>query len=180
MEQIVIAVDASPWGGGAVLWMLPPGDLPDPEYLQESIPAQRSTYTAWAKADEDLLGAVIGEPAGQARWEAFTSLASMCLWRTWWSPRHRQVTILGDALGIMEGASKFRSKDAKINAIFAELALLVAPTGATLAQLHLWSEQNSFADALSRLSRSPILPEVLTSTQCDNWPKDHFDYLAAT
>ena len=41
--------------------------------------------------------------SSQARWEAFTVLASMSLWRTWWSPRHRQVAILGDALGIMEG-----------------------------------------------------------------------------
>ena len=180
VEQIVIATDASPWGGGAVLWMLPAGDLPSPEHLQNTIPALRFTYTAWDTKDEKLLGAIIGEPAGQARWEAFTILASMCLWKSWWSPRHRQVTILGDALGIMEGASKFRSKDAKINAIFAELALVIAPTGATLAQIHLWSERNSLADALSRFSWSPVLPSVLTSVQSDIWPKDNFEYLAAT
>lgn len=127
-----------------------------------------------------MLGAVIGDPAGQARWEAFTSLASMSLWRSLWCPRHRQITILGDALGIMEGAAKFRSKDPKINSIFAELALLVAPTGDTLSQIHLWSERNSLADALSRLSWSPILPAALTSTQCDVWPDCNFDYLEAT
>ena len=180
MEQIVIAVDASPWGGGAVLWMLPAGDLPDSKHLQESIPARRFTYKAWTKFEEKLLGAIIGDPAGQARWEAFTVLASMCLWRSWWSPRHRQVTVLGDALGIMEGAAKFRSKDAKINAIFAELALLVAPTGTTLSQIHIWSERNSLADALSRFLWSPVLPPVLESVQCDDWPTDRFDYLAAS
>ena len=47
--------------------------------------------------------------------------------------------------------------------------------GATLAQIHLWSERNSLADALSRLSWSPILPTVLVTVQCDNWPKDKFE-----
>ena len=163
-----------------MLWMLPAGELPSPEHLQNSIPALRFTYTAWEKKDEDLLGAVIGDPAGQARWEAFTVLASMSLWRSWWAPRHRQITVLGDALGIMEGASTFRSKDAKINAIFAELALLVAPTGDTLSQIHLWSERNSLADALSRFTWSPVLPSALTSTQCDVWPENKFAYLAAS
>ena len=180
VEQIVIACDASPWGGGAVLWMLPAGDLPSPEHLQNSTPALRFTYKAWEHREEQMLGAVIGDPAGQARWEAFTILASMSLWRSLWCPRHRQITILGDALGIMEGAAKFRSKDPKINSIFAELALLVAPTGDTLSQIHLWSERNSLADALSRLSWSPILPAALTSTQCDVWPDCNFDYLEAT
>ena len=163
-----------------MLWMLPSGDLSDPGHLQDAIPALRFMHTAWTKDQEKLLGAVVGDPAGQARWEAFTMLAAMCRWQTWWSPRQRQVTILGDALGIMESASKFRSKDAKDNAIFAELALLVAPAGATLAQIHLWSERNSLADALSRFSWSPVLPKVLVSTQCDEWPTDYFDYLAAT
>ena len=48
VEQIIISVDASPWGGGAVLWMIPAGELPDPTYLQEAIPAQRFSHTTWA------------------------------------------------------------------------------------------------------------------------------------
>ena len=151
-----------------------------PDVLTRGCPSTTLFTKTWTAYEEKLLGAVIGEPAGQARWEAFTILAAMCLWKTWWGPRHRQVTILGDALGIMEGASKFRSKDAKINAIFAELALIIAPTGATLAQIHLWSEKNSLADALSRLSESPKLPQVLTAVQRDKWPEDDFTYLAAT
>ena len=59
--------------------------------------------------------------------------------------------MVGDALGMMQGATKFRSKDVMINLAFQELALLFAPHGMTLEGLHVWSEENRIADTLSRV-----------------------------
>ena len=69
---------------------------------------------------------------------------------------------LGDALGMLHGAVKFKSKDPGINLMFMELALIFAPKGATLEAVHLWSEENELADALSRLGEGAELPADLT------------------
>ena len=44
---------------------------------------------------------------------------------------------------------------------YMELALIFAPSGATIEALHIWSEENSLADALSRLGEGAALPDVL-------------------
>ena len=63
---------------------------------------------------------------------------------------------------MLSGAAKFRSKDPLINKVFMELALLVAPRGATLEAMHVWSEENRLADFLSRIADdSATLPEIL-------------------
>ena len=68
----------------------------------------------------------------------------------------------GDALGMLSGAAKFRSKDPVINEVFMELALLIAPRGDTLEAMHIWSEENLLADVLSRIADdSCTLPAIL-------------------
>ena len=56
----------------------------------------------------------------------------------------------------------FRAQDPVINAIFMELALLFAPKGAELSAMHIWSENNTLADTLSRLAEGAVLPALLT------------------
>ena len=71
---------------------------------------------------------------------------------------------VGDALGMLHGAVKFRFKDPIINKIFMEMALLVAPRGATLEAIHVWSEENEITDTLSRMGTDDklVLPILLT------------------
>ena len=69
--------------------------------------------------------------------------------------------LVGDALGVLQGAVKFKAKDLVINAIFMDLALLFAPVGAELSAVHIWSESNYLADALSRLDEGAELPLLL-------------------
>ena len=56
--------------------------------------------------------------------------------------------------------------------MFMELALLFAPIGATLETMHIWSQENALADALSRLEEGAPLPPVLTKVRrtqvCDS------------
>jgi len=69
--------------------------------------------------------------------------------------------LIGDALGILQGAVKFKAKDAAINALFMELALLFAPVGAEISAMHVWSEDNKLADTLSRLDEGAKLPLIV-------------------
>ena len=64
-------------------------------------------------------------------------------------------------MGVLQGAVVFRAQDPVINAIFMELALLFAPKGAELSAMHIWSENNTLADTLSRLAEGAVLPPLL-------------------
>ena len=69
---------------------------------------------------------------------------------------------IGDALGMLYGAARFRSKDAHINRIFMEMALLAALRGTTLEAMHIWSAENHLADTLSRLESEKLtLPPLI-------------------
>ena len=71
----VIAFDASLSGGGAVIYL----PTRDTRYLT----------TAWTSHDHEALGAVRGDPAFQAAWEAFALLTAVYTWQTsGWSTYH--------------------------------------------------------------------------------------------
>ena len=69
---------------------------------------------------------------------------------------------VGDALGMLHGAAKFKAKDQGLNLTFMETAIIFAPQGSTIEALHIWSEENALADALSRQRQGDILPEAFT------------------
>ena len=83
-----------------------------------------------------------------------------------WSPvvfsSRGKLLVLGDALGILQAAVRFKAKDAGINALYMEMALLFAPHGAELSAVHVWSENNVLADTISRLDEGAVLPAILT------------------
>ena len=103
----------------------------------------------------------MGECAAQARWEAYTLVATIELWHKVIFASRGRLVVIGDPLGDLYGAVRFRSKDPWINRMFLRLALLFAPRGDTLEAVHIWSEANALADTLSRLNEGAALPECL-------------------
>jgi hypothetical protein len=74
---------------------------------------------------------------------------------------HGIVSIVGDAEGVLGALTRLRSEDTVINAMAMEIALWLAPTGLALEGLHIWGEENSSADQLSRLSQGAPIPVSL-------------------
>ena len=102
----------------------------------------------WQSSDEALLQSKIGEPDGQARWEAFMFTIALRHWIR--AGLSGQIVIVGDAEGVISSLTKLKSKDWLINSMAKEVALLLAPLGLSLIGLHIWGEENTWADALSR------------------------------
>ena len=99
-----------------------------------------------------------------ARWEAFCLLLAVRAWQQVIFASTGALVAMGDALGMLFGAVRFKSKDPGINLIFMEVALVFAPRGATIEAMHWWSEENEVADALSRLDDGAELPASLVTT----------------
>ena len=145
-----VVTDASPWGGGAYSLN------PDAGELQQFFSVQ------WSPADETLLDAKIGDAGSQALWEAYIILLAL---QTWLSPESQgAVKLQGDASGILQAFVRRSAASPKVNAVVRELALELALNHRCLEGLHLYSEENKIADALSRLfepGAEAILPKEL-------------------
>ena len=68
---------------------------------------------------------------------------------------------MGDALGVLHDATKFRANDPILNSLTAELALILEPMGHDLRAVRLWTQRNSTCDGLSRLSEKKAIPDSL-------------------
>ena len=172
----VIMFDASTTGGGALLWVLPHQREVTPDELKHITPW---AYLAvgWDRQDEVLATASIGCCASQARWEYYMMLLAIVTWRSIIFQSKGKLRILGDALGIMHSAVRFKSKDPVINLMCMEMALIFAPAGAELEAIHLWSEVNDIADALSRLHEGAAVPELCTKVARGSARRDAFRVL---
>ena len=93
-----------------------------------------------------------GGSAGQARLEALTLLISVATWRPLLAASQGTLTFVGDALGVLHDALRFKAREPVLNGIISEMALEIAPFRADLRAAHVWSERNSLCDALSRLT----------------------------
>ena len=92
-------------------------------------------------------------------WEAFMVLLAI---RHFVSPVLRgKIILVGDALGVWYGMVRMSAKSQKINEMAKELALHLAPLGHELVGIHVWSEGNVIADALSRMSGRELVPPGL-------------------
>ena len=80
-----------------------------------------------------------------------------------WAPLVQRgcLSVRGDASGVLTGLVRMRASSAVINKICKELALIIAPYGLHLAGIHVYSEQNTLADALSRMAVGAVLPLCL-------------------
>ena len=153
-DGIVLVCGASLWGGGAACW-----PSASSYYNNESPLAYISVK--WTSFHERLLGVVVGDPAHQATFEAYTFLLAVATWVT--SDMRGRVILIGDALGVMCGVVTLSAKSEIVNKIAMELALHLAPLCISLQGVHIWGEENDMADALSRLFSGASLPVSLAS-----------------
>ena len=64
----------------------------------------------WTKEDLRRVQVDAGDPAGQGRLEAYTLLHSVYLWRKIIKNAQGSLAVMGDALGVLHDAMKFRAK----------------------------------------------------------------------
>ena len=126
-----IEVDASPWGGGAVL-------------LEKGRPV-RCFSCRWSPADFTGKKVRIGDPACQTFFEVLALVLAVELWCT----GTESTTILGDNVASLQEALDTKGKDLHEDLAQA-LAILRCTRSLDLAVGHLPSEANDAADALSR------------------------------
>jgi hypothetical protein len=138
--------DASPWGGGGVLWTK---DDPVPsEYF----------YVVWTPEWEARVQAQIGNPGSQGVWEATAALIAVKLWV---QPEVKgPIRIAGDAEGVLADLVQLRGKAPAVNEVAKEVALHLAPQGRDLAGLHIWGENNALSDQLSRVAEKQWTPQL--------------------
>ena len=154
-ECDAIVFDASPWGGGAVLFA---GRRPVQTFVADWTPELCSS-----------LGVVRGASGCLTFFEAFTALAAL---EIWCGPGGlKTVAVVGDNIGALTVAVSRRGRG-DLGSICRELALRQAAYGLVLAVGHLPSHLNTWADALSRLSApSPSAwPAELQSLPCRTLP----------
>ena len=118
----------------------------------------------WDETDEKSLRAKIGSPGSQALWEAYMMLR--CLWN-WMTPEFQgYVRIRGDAEGVLMAFVKRSAISPLLNRVVREVTLHLAVNFRSLETLHVWSEDNTWADAISRLSdpnQPADYPPILSS-----------------
>lgn len=163
LQGVLMEMDASPQGGGAVAWFgavgRGPRRAPDAFFS-----------AAWNIEDEMLLDANVGDPASQATFEAFAALLAI---RTFVRPDMRgTVAIVGDALGVWHGIVRFSVRSRQVNDVAKEVAMHLAPMGRDLVGIHVWGEDNQLADALSRLDDGAAAPAALARSRVEPGPRD--------
>ena len=149
LDGMDLEVDASTTGCGAACWF-------GARRMSQQGPPNAFVATSWTEEDEQLLGVERGDPAHQATWEAFMALLAV---RHFVAAAARgRIVLVGDALGVWFGLIKMAAKCTKVNEIAKELALHLAPMGHDLSGIHVWSEVNTTADALSRMAEHGQVP----------------------
>ena len=100
---------------------------------------------------------------GKAR--AWTLLQCIQVWKEALRSSNGTLAVMGDALGVLHDAQKFRAADPALNNIMAEIPLLLAPMGKDVQAIHLWTQRNTTCDMLSRLAERTVIPECLARVQ---------------
>ena len=113
----------------------------------------------------EIAGTAVADSGDMGRWEALCLLIAFRTWFVVLSASIGSLVAVGDALRMLHGAAKFNSRDPGINLMFMELALIFAPSGATIETMHIWSQENALADAVSRLDEGAVLPPALAKVR---------------
>ena len=152
------------------MYILPYCYLPGPASVQHTEVPVHFTCCRWTAASEKAAGALIGDPGSQARWEAYAMIAAIFMWEPLIFGPNIELLIVGDPLGVLDGAGKFRSKDLTTNELCMEPALVFGRRGSAVEAVHIWSADNSLADELSRGSTPAPLPsEAFVSWTNPRW-----------
>ena len=105
----------------------------------------------WTLADRALVKIKPDDPAGQARLEALALLVSLATWQPILAASEGSLTIIGDALGVLHDAIKFKGREPTPNPIMGEIALIMAPMDIDTRAANVWSQRNSICDEFCRL-----------------------------
>ena len=135
MMDVVMQVDASPWGGGATL-----------RHTGKTI---EYWWTIWDERDVQKMKVQTGQARHQTFWEALALLISMIAWRDCfqWGP----VLVIGDNVPALQNALDLKGRG-PLMAISREIAWRKARYGWHYHVGHLPSEHNKAPDALSRIA----------------------------
>ena len=97
------------------------------------------------------MNAKAGDNGSMPLWEAYTLLLALVKWAPIVADLGANLTIIGDAQGVLRAVVAKRAKHADLNLAIAEINLVLAPCNFALEAEHIWSEHNEIADQLSRL-----------------------------
>lgn len=148
---VQLVTDASPWGGGAVIWSGGPGPVGAAETKLTGQPL-KFFKAKWTEDDAALVRARIGDPADQTTWELFTILPAVWLWREELLKDSLTCVLRTDNVAALVAAVELKAKADVLRMITQELALLLAPSGHSVERgVHLRGEHNDVCDYLSRL-----------------------------
>ena len=145
--KAVIGFDASTTGGGA--WIT----------FDQHVGAIRWWATAWTDDDEKVLKATRGKPEHQATWECYALVLAISTWSKDLEAAGCQLELRGDAQGVLQAVLARRGRSPIINSMVAETQLLLGRTMLDMYAVHVWSEDNEVADALSRLTEGAVRPD---------------------
>jgi len=135
MKTVRVEFDASPWGGGAVLY-------------QDGVPTE-FLEVSWSRDLVKKLSLKIGASSGQTCWEYMTLYLVLLTWARRF--RERGFAILGDNTSALSTSLSYKGK-AGMGRISREIAWRKVRYAWRFAVGHLPCEANTVADALSRTS----------------------------
>ena len=105
-----------------------------------------------------MLKVAIGDPAGQAIWEAYMALVAIHSFSRQVQEHPGTLQLIGDAEGVLKAVLARRARCPVINKIIMEIQLILGQSMADLFASHIWSEENEVADQLSRTAEGALLP----------------------
>ena len=147
-----IVTDASPWGGGAVLYH----DGRAVEWLS----------TDWGPTETEHLGAEVGSHKWQATFEALAVLVAVRAFSGRWGEEFLELGVGSDSMSTLGAIGKGRSQSPGMNRVVRELTLdeALSTNGFALVLRHVPAGENLLADARSRLgepgSGAVVPPEL--------------------
>ena len=106
-----MCTDACPWGFGAALFV---NDVAVAYFTEEL-----------SSSDLSIFEQEMGNPAGQQIWEALAILTALKTWSKHFASGRVKVQVRGDSVTSLSLASKLSSKSASLNAIGAEISLML-------------------------------------------------------
>ena len=159
---MLVSFDGSLQGGGATL-QIGVKSLD----TAASIPILAYVRTQWLDSDLDLLGVERGDPAGQAKFEAYTLALALNTWQRLLQTAQGRLAIRGDALGILHDVLKLKAREPKLNALAHQMAYILAPVGLDVRLAHVWTEHKTVCDTLSRCTAASELdlPQLSEATR---------------
>jgi len=129
-----VELDASPWGGGAILF-------------EQNVPSEYF-YVKWDETTASFLNAPLGEASSMTTYELLTVFLALVRWAT--SRREVGLAILGDNVSSLEVALHLKGR-ASLATIAREVSWRRARFGWNYVVGHIPTEINIMADTLSRI-----------------------------